>query len=706
MSTVVDDEVIILGTAVVEGGVANLVVEPISAPTPLKLTILGHNKVTYINTDIIAAPAEGPYVVAAGYTVPAAGKLTYISNNTEIEVTLKNVGVEATGALTATISCDDDQLIIVNNTATCGSIAPDGTATVTFKVTVANDIPDNKNFLLDLMVTEGSKASWPGKLPVKAFAPNFSLEKVLINGVEDGNLGKGVVATITAMVTNKGGADAFNVKGDLEIDSEYIILACADEIIQFGQPLPAGETIELFYTIITAPEMPYGHEANFDLLLNAQYEREATLPFTASCTGSDNYCSSGTQNCSLNDRFTLVQLYKTSDPANFLINNSHSVCSSSSGYEDFTNTIIELEPGAQYNIKVNVSTGGLQHIGGWFDLNGNNVFDTNEKLIAFTCPSGGTNNQTFTIPADNFVPGTYRFRLVCKWNSAPTANGCGNSSYGQTHDYTIVLPELYPRVQNVAAVLLGDDIEVTWGAPEEGTPIGYNVYRNGERKNETLLTVTNFTEENIEQGVYAYNVTAVYEGNKESFAEMSNVICNFMPPQLCEIPADLLGTPHDEICSIAVVTWNEPEIDGILLHYNIYRDGEKIAETQPDVLEYLDEDLEDGIYVYQVAAFYEHCEESERAEGVTVIINCVGIQDVQVSSFEIFPNPTTGEVTMRGEGLSRVEFYDIQGRKLNEYNATGKLQINVNHLNNGIYFVKMYSGTNMAVVKRMVIMRD
>jgi len=300
-----------------------------------------------------------------------------------------------------------------------------------------------------------------------------------------------------------------------------------------------------------------------------------------------------------------------------------------------------------------------------------------------------------------------------------------------------------------------------------------------------LLTATTYTEENItEEGVYAYNVTAVYTGNKESFAETSNVICNFIP---CEIPVnfvaaleektvtltwddsenmtdDLLGyniyrngvqinttllttqTYLDEnltvgtyyyraqsiyehcesiltgeemvvilpdfceqpkLLAVAIkgytitLTWSKPEnIDGVLLGYNVYRDNEQINEEVVKVEEYSDGEVEEGIYLYQVSAVYEHCE-SDRTD-ISVI---VGINESQAASYSIFPNPTDGNVTFEGIGLSRVEIYDIQGRKLNEYSATDKLQISVSHLNNGIYFVKMYSETDMGVTKRLVIVR-
>jgi len=641
---------------------------------------------------------DGPYVNYEGYEVVGGDLLTYISTNTSIEVLLKNVGTTTTaGPITATISCDDPQLTINTATATHGALNVGETGIATFKITVANDIPDDKTFSVKVTVTDGSE-TWESIMQLKAYAPNFSLEKVLINGVEGDNLEKNAVVSLTAVVVNKGGAGAFNVKGDLEIDSEYIALACADEIIQIGKPLPAGETMNLTFTIITDPSMPYGYEANFNLLLNAHYGLSFNTPFAVTGTGSsDNYCTPESTNCSsYNDRFTSVILVKTSDQSELI---NHAPTCSNDGYTDYTNMVLTLIPGQQYTIKV--KTGYQNHRArGWFDLNGNSIFDDNEKLIELACAVIGTEYaQTFTIPEDA-TPGTHRFRLRTRDGSTDPANGCEGYSWGQTLDYTIVIPEIYPRVQNVVAVLLENEIAVSWEAPENETLAGYNIYRNGERLNAALLTATNFTESNIIQGIYVYSVTAFYAGNKESYAEMSNIICNFDPPEFCESPRNLSATTEDYT---VVLTWDEPEnIDGILLNYHIFRDGEKIAETLPEIRIFTDEDLEIGIYVYQISAVYGHCE-SETTDEYPVEILSIG--ELQTASYNIYPNPTTGNVTFEGISLSRIEIYDVQGRKLNEYHASGKLQINVNHLNNGIYFVKMYSEDNQTVAKRLVIMR-
>jgi len=709
MSYIDNDEVIILASATVSGGIANLSFEPITMPVEITVCITGRDKVTYIG-EVLATPSDGPYVVPAGYTVVGAETLTYISTNTEIEVTLKNVGVDpANGPINVTLTCNDPQLTVTQATAQTTTIAPDGTATVKFKVTVANDIPDGKTFLTDVTIVGSGKTTWEGKLPLKAFAPVFSLEKVLINDVEDGNLPKGNLVKLTTVVKNMGGAGAYNVVGEINLDGEYINFAC-EELNPDPQHLSAGETMDIDFFVITHPDMPGGYVANLQLLLTAMYERSQSEPFTAISTGAANYCTPGTTNCSQGDRFTLVRIVKTSDQS-VLLNNTDPACGTN-GYTNNSDVELDFIPGEQYTITVTVGYQN-QNVRGWIDLNGNGVFDANEKLISFSCPVVGTQySQNFTIPQD-IASGSQRLRLRAIWNSSSTdPNACDQYGYGQTLDYTAVLPNLYPHVQNVNAELNEETgiITITWQAPEEGTPMGYNIRRAGELLNETLLTDLTFTEENVTEGVYVYNVTAVYEGDKESLAKISNVICNYViPPLPCETPVNVSGDVDEANCVVAVIRWDALEgIEGVtLLNYNIYRDNVKIAEALSSDLEYRDELSANGTYVYQVSAVYEHCEESEWTSEIAVEISCVNINEIQADAFQIFPNPANNSVIIKGDGLVRVEFYDLQGRKLAEYNnIKDHLQINdLSKFESGVYFVRMYSENNEMATKRLVIVK-
>ena len=584
-------------------------------PGEVLLVVTAFNTTTiYENIDCI--PLDGPFVMQAGYEVLSGDDLTYISDNCEIAINLKNVGSEnANGILNVTISCEDTQITIINPTAQCENIEAGEIKQVNFNVTIANDIVDKKGFPVIVTVTDSDENEWVSKITLTAFAPKFKLEKVLINGSENGNLETSSLVEITVTVKNEGNADAFNISSEIASNSPYVFPACSEkEITRALQNLPAGESIDLFFKIITSPDLPYGHQANIDFVLFAKYGLTYTASFTASHSGSDTYCATGSSNCSLGDKFTLVQLYKTSTPTVFLINKSDGACSSN-GYENYTNIVATLEQGQQYTIKVKVGY-NESFVGGWFDLNGNNIFESTERLITLNCPSAGVEySQNFTIPL-NAQPGTYRFRLRDKWNSALGATETCEASftYGQTHDYTIFIPEIYPRVQNVVAELLGSNINLSWDAPEEGDPEGYNVYRDGNKLNTELLDVTTFVEEGVDEGIFAYNVKAVYAGNNESFAEMSNVICFFEVILLCEKPVNI-EVNSEQYSNSALITWKAPQnVNANLLGYNIFRNEVQLNEEPITDFEYLDEDLENGNYDYQVSAVYEHCESELTSE--------------------------------------------------------------------------------------------
>ena len=687
---------VLLGVAVADAsGMALVTLDPpISSGGDVDIVVTRNQRQPYIH-QVPATAQEGPYVVYSSYEVIGADVLTYISTNAEIEVTVKNVGIETSAPLFVTISTDDPQLNITLPTAQCPAIAPGETASVRLKVTVANDIPNNKTFPVDVRVTEESKAQfWDSRMALKAYAPDFKLEKVLVNGVENGSMPKGSLVTLTAIVKNDGGADAYYAEGELEVNNPFVTLPCANEIITPRQHIPAGESVEYSFTAINSPNIPNKYEVDFGLSLIALYNRSFTTPFKAiTVAGSGTYCSNGNQNASSGDNFTSVQILKGTT---VLLSNTNS---STNGYVDLTNMVIPLEPGEQYTIKVKTGYGS-NTVRGWFDWNGNNTFDANEQIISLTCATAGVEyQQNFTIPpTENIVPGANRFRLVTKFSGTPTA--CNNSSYGQTHDYTFTLPEMYARVQNVTAVLQEEKITVTWEAPSDVAPLGYNIYRNNNKLNSTLLNVLTFTEENItEEGIYAYFVTAVYAGDKESFAEMSNVICNILPPQFCEEPDNLTVTAGE---TAVIVTWNEPvNIDGKILEYEVYRNEEKLATLPFYVFEYTDEiELPEGTHTYKVAAVYTHCEAETE-----IIVEIIGIKEVKTDVFKLFPNPATNTVTIKGAGIAQVEIYDIQGRKLLEQNAEGRTQkeLNVSSFQAGVYLVKIYSENNQTFVKRLVI---
>ena len=588
-------------------GAIELEFEPFTSPTTADLTATTTFYRPYFGT-VEMVPSETPYIVYQNYTTTHEEILTYISTNSEIEVTLKNVSfVPTSGTLTVTISCDDPLLTVTKATAQITEvIGAGGTATATFKVTVDHAIPNNKTFPVTVTVTNSEQTNWVSTMKLIAYAPVFSLDKILINGVEDGKLEVGKATELVAVVKNTGAAGAYKVKGDLETNNSNINFAC-EELSHAAQNLPAGESIEIPFTIIATPELPLGYTTTMNLLLSAQYGISASEDFAVASSGF-SYSAPDATSCNI-IKFSSVILEKTSDQT-ILINNQNHQCTNDNGYEDFTNLTANLEHGEQYTIKVKIIASGTQTVRGWFDLNGDHFFEPEEQLIdnIYCTASFGEFSQEFTIPQDA-GSGIFRFRLRCK-NGSVAPGAYDGYSFGQTHDYTFVLPERFPRVQQVEAAFSGASIKVTWEAPTERFPDSYNIYRNGNKLNSAPATETSFTESNIGNDIYAYNVTAVYGAN-ESFSQMSNVICTI-----------------------------------------------------------------------------------------------VGITDYRENSCNIYPNPTTGELTITNYefGITNVEIFDVYGRKHERTKARrneSTYEISISGLPAGIYFVKI-STTTGEVLRKVV----
>jgi len=518
LTTEIDGNLVILDVATATGDVQEMTIsESLIPDTEINVVVTGQNFLRY-EASVMVMP-DGPFIIPTGYTVENEETLTYISTNSEIAISLKNIGIEPTESVTVSISCSDPQLTINLATAACGIIEMNETVIAKFKVTVANDIPNDKIFPVDVTVTEnGKNRVWINKLLINAYAPAISLEKVLVNGSESGRLEAGTLVNISAVVKNRGGADAFDLNSVFEIRSNYVTIACEEQSNAI-RDLPADESTEFILTLIASADMPYAHSAAITLKLNAKYGISSVEDFSVDCSGSKDYCTNGNQSCAANDKFTSVTLLQSANQS-VLFNNSNTACTSG-GYQNYTNLSAELEPGQSYTLKVKLGKSN-QQVRGWLDLNADNVFDNNERIISLSCNAANTEYSGHFTISENTTPGAYRFRLVTKLNESP--NSCNNSGNGQTHDYTFIISEKYPRVKNVEAVLVEKTITVTWDPPQEATPTGYNLYLNGNKLNNVLLTTTSFTHEISDEGIYAYYVAAVYDTNESVFT-MSNVIC-------------------------------------------------------------------------------------------------------------------------------------------------------------------------------------
>jgi len=155
-------------------------------------------------------------------------------------------------------------------------------------------------------------------------------------------------------------------------------------------------------------------------------------------------------------------------------------------------------------------------------------------------------------------------------------------------------------------------VVVSWQAPTGRKPIGYHVYRDGERltvtpvKQATLIT-TKTGRLGFRGEVYVYSVSAVYSDGRES-ARISANLGIISPTQPAPVgigvplpPANLAAQARD----VAVLlTWTDLNPAGLVIGYRIYRNGVQIAdETTVRTTTYMDRGLQNNVaYQYFVRA--------------------------------------------------------------------------------------------------------
>jgi hypothetical protein len=167
----------------------------------------------------------------------------------------------------------------------------------------------------------------------------------------------------------------------------------------------------------------------------------------------------------------------------------------------------------------------------------------------------------------------------------------------------------------------------------------------------------------------------------------------------CEAVTNLTSEKCNENC--VLLTWSEPESGLPVLGYQVFRNEQLLNEQLIIETTYYDENLPAGECEYYVVAHYEMGCVSDSSNHVRESIE-LGVKEYG-EGIEVYPNPTSGELIIKNEklGIESVEVYDMYGRKLPLHFGEGWGEVNISHLQSGIYFVKIT--TKKGVVVRKVV---
>ena len=302
----------------------------------------------------------------------------------------------------------------------------------------------------------------------------------------------------------------------------------------------------------------------------------------------------------------------------------------------------------------------------------------------------------------------YQYAVVSYYDTIDCTSTYANDLFDPLKYYVRVEWSNVP--QDLQAELVGEDenmsVSLKWRPAFQAT--GYTVTRNGMNIGEA--TETAFIDDNLEAGeTYCYQVIAY----GEEFGTHSNEACVTTPeapePPVLPCPAPV-NLHRDEPFADAHIAWDAPE-DRVPDSYTVVIINHLFDDAITEVSGITELFYEEPIHVdatdksYKVKAVYEECESEFALTSQGDDFIRVTSLDVPESMFSaaLYPNPTTGQLTVEMEGLKEVEVYNLVGQCLLRKDVSeGNAIIDMSGLQNGVYMVKVsanYGSVMQKVVK-------
>ena len=258
----------ILGVAQVpEAGTVEVPINGLVAPGEVMVVITRQQRQPYITTIQAIAP-DGPYLTLDSFEPNTA----HVGDATDLSLTFKNVGIDATsGITTITLTPNDDNVTVESGQGTLNVMAAETTATVTgLQISIAEGVADGTVVSLHYAAVCGEE-TWEGDFNVTATDAVLEYKGM----TWDASFEPGETLTVTAKFKNVGHFQATNAKVTASSTSGYVSIA--EPTVNIGTVEVDGEVTAQFAITIDAncPEtaqLPLTFEMTADGGLTAQGE--------------------------------------------------------------------------------------------------------------------------------------------------------------------------------------------------------------------------------------------------------------------------------------------------------------------------------------------------------------------------------------------------------------------------------------------------
>ncbi|MBO7618766.1 MAG: hypothetical protein J6T22_16395 [Bacteroidales bacterium] len=249
----------ILAVASATGDMQVMEFEPQVPPTIIHIVVTGQDYLRYEDT-IEVVPGEGSFIVVDSYSPHA----TPVNQQTQLSMTFRNVGLEATaGTTTVLVSSTDDRLTVVDGTGQFGTLGSNQVVTLEneFSFIIAQGVPDNTKFHLNVTMTCGTD-TWTGAVTITA--TQAVLEYVGVSWPEIFYPGETIA--VTATFKNTGHYKATNAVAQIASSSQYV--SFGSNTYSVGT-LETNAQVECTFNIVIASNCPVSEQLPITFTLNA-----------------------------------------------------------------------------------------------------------------------------------------------------------------------------------------------------------------------------------------------------------------------------------------------------------------------------------------------------------------------------------------------------------------------------------------------------
>ena len=263
----------LLGAAQVDAtGMVNVPITPVTSNGDVLVVVTRQQRQPYMQT-IPAVSLDGPYITLDSYTPNTA----HVGDNTNLSITFKNVGADATeGNTNITLTSDDVE--IIQGTGSFGALAAEGTTTVSgFSFKIAEGVADGTIVRLHYTAVNGEE-TYEGNISVTAGEAVLEYDGMAWNG----GFTSGETLTLTAKFKNTGHYQATNAVATMSTTSNYITINTTS--VNVGT-IEVGQEVTCQFSVTIANDCPETAQipVSFNLTADGDLSSQGTETLKNAC---------------------------------------------------------------------------------------------------------------------------------------------------------------------------------------------------------------------------------------------------------------------------------------------------------------------------------------------------------------------------------------------------------------------------------------